>query len=181
MYSQSILGNYSAAYKVYLITVTIMQIVVLAVSPYIVKIKRIKLVKRRKYISYYIGFSILSGLITSILIYVFSGLISRILFGDQYTLSTTYLRLIAVAILPFTPLYVALCNIMNNLSIDKEFLIGGIVQGLLIIIATPLALYFFRVNGLIIVLGITMLVQCAYYMLTIKRRLFTNETDRENL
>lgn len=167
--SNEILGNYSAVYKLYTLTSVVMQMVILAVAPYIIKSKEIGERKRNYYIKTFLALALLFGLLMALVVFIFNGLIINILFGKEYHLSYLYLKWYSISILSVTPLTIALSSLMNYYSLDHRFMIGGIIQTLLILVLTPICLYFSSIPFLILSLGLSMIVVIMYYLWSLNK------------
>lgn len=162
-FSDEILGNYSAIYKFYAIISLAMQTLILVVAPYIVHSKKMSKEKQTRYVKLFLGYSLIIGVISSLFLFFGSKIIVNILFGEKYTLSIIYLKWFSIFVISITPFFLALSSIMNNYSLDKQFMIGGLIQSILIIVFIPIILTFTNVIGMIIFLGTSLLLLSLYY------------------
>lgn len=164
------LGNYTAVYKLYFISALIMQMVVLAVAPYIIKTKSIDTKKRKYYIRIFILFSLLLGFGIGVFCFFISNLLCSIFFGAAYSLSPYYLKWFSASVLSTTPLSIALSSLMNNYSLDHEYMIGGFIQAAVIVVFSPLVLALFDIIALIILIGIAISSSNIYFIYSINKK-----------
>ncbi len=167
--SKEILGNYSAVYKFYTITSVIMQMVILSVAPYIIKTQSMNKSKRKYYIVIYLSVALTLGAVLSGGTFVFSDVIINILFGKNFINSIEFLKWFSITILFLSPFFIALSSLMNYYSLDHEFMIGGFIQAGLVIVLSPLVLYYFNIPGLIIIIWFSMIISSCYYLYHINK------------
>lgn len=162
--TQSDLGVYSAAYKLFLTTSLLIQSMNLVFSPWIVESKANQKKSRLLFIRLSMVYLLL-GMLISVFFLVFGDLLIDWLFGDEFESSKIIIQYFAYFLIPIWPIFMLLSSFMNNYVKDQSFFKINIIQVLVIIILTPLLLKYFGLLGVVLSSTVsTLLLICLYFM-----------------
>lgn len=168
--NQFYLGIFMVAFKFFTLTKLPPQIFNTVFSPIIVEYRlkptksQVQLFKRLTILYLF------WGLISSIILYFVGDLLIDLLFGSEYANAKTILKYFTFFLIPLWPLYLMLTMYLNNLEMDKQFLIGSIYSLIFTVVMVPIGIKYFDLKGVIFSLAISLFFACIYYFMIIFRK-----------
>lgn len=168
------LGIYSGGMKVYGIVVMFYVTFFYALAPYLVQLNKKPIQQKRKYhlLIFIVIFS-LSSLIGGFL-YLFGEPLVVWVLGKSFGESVDVFKAISITLIPLVPIVMLLGNILIYSGYEKYYLIGLIVDGIVIASATPVFISRFNVVGAVYSLALAMLLTVmvlVYYYFKVNRKL----------
>lgn len=141
------LGIFSAAFKFFTIILMIFQAIMLALAPYLVKLRHLTPGLQRKYIHLLAGAMLLIGSLGSFFFYMGGEMILDLLFGKAFGASAPLFKLICLILIPFTPITMLLGSILIYFDFDLKYLSSTMVSGFITLVFTPLLVHLISLKG----------------------------------
>jgi len=148
------LGIYNSAFKFFTIIIIVYQTAMLALAPYLVSLKSKAIDIQRQTFLKILRILLSIGITSSIVIFLTDKYIVKLLFGSGFTHAIPLIDLISYFLLPFWPITMILGNILIYYNYDKYYLRATFANAFLILLSTPILVYFFGVSGAIYAIGI---------------------------
>ncbi|MCU0285007.1 MAG: oligosaccharide flippase family protein [Acidobacteria bacterium] len=149
------LGIFSAAFKFFTIILMIFQAVMLALAPYLVKLKQLSPGIQQKYILLLSAGMLLTGILAAIFFYGFGEMMVALLFGESFGPAAPIFGLICFILIPFTPITMVFSSLLIYFDFDKKYLTSITAAGIVILVFTPLLVYFMSIKGAILAMALS--------------------------
>ena len=174
------LGIYAKGMKVYNILLMFYVTFFYALAPYLVQLNKKPISQQKKYhlLIFFMLFFLSSAL--GVFLYIFGEPLVILLLGKSFGESVFVFKAISISIIPLTPIVLLLGNILIYSGYEKYYLIGLIMDGLAIIILTPIFISKFGVVGAVYSLSLSMLIMVtvlAYYCFKVNHKNFSDRTN----
>ncbi len=169
-------GLYSAAFRFYTLILIIFQTMMLAIAPYLVKLRKLDLKLQRKYLYYLMGAMVLVGILASTFFYIGGEWFLDMLFGKSFGEATPLFKLLCLIMIPVSPLNLILGSILIYFDYDKKYLYSTLAATGMILLASVLLVYWLSLPGAIWALSLanlTSITVSAYHVNKIIPGLFT--------
>jgi len=152
------LGIYVGGMKVYSILMLFYVTFFYALAPYLVQLNKKPMEKQKKYhlLIFLLMFSASSAI--GIFLYMFGEPLIVLLMGKSFGESVIVFKAISITMIPLIPIMMLLGNILIYSGHEKYYLIGLIVDGIVILITAPLFISHFGVEGAVYSLALAMLI-----------------------
>ena len=152
------LGIYAGGMKVYSILIMFYVTFFYALAPYLVQLNKKPIHKQKKYhlLIFLLLFSISSAL--GIFLFMFGESFIVLLLGKSFGESVMVFKAISVTMIPLIPIVMLLGNILIYSGYEKYYLIGLLVDGIVIASTAPVFISKFNVVGAVYSLALAMLL-----------------------
>jgi len=174
------LGIYAGGFKIYSILVLFYVTFFYALAPYLVQLnqKPIKTQKRYHLLIFSITFS--ASTIIGILLYFFGEPFILLILGKSFGESVVVFKAISLTLIPLLPVTMLLGNILIYSGVEKYYLTGLIVDGLVITVSAPVFIKTFGIVGAVYSLALGMIV--TIFVLTFFYfKMVKNAVDKQNV
>lgn len=178
------LGIFSVAIKFFSIILLIFQAIMLALAPYLVKLRHLSPGLQRKYIHLLAAVMLSVGILASFSLYIGGEMILDILFGKSFGAAAPLFKLLCLILIPFTPITMILGSILIYFDLDKKYLSSTMAAGFITLVFTPLLVYLISLEGAVWALGLSNfanLAVSAYHVNRIIPNLFRFSLGRKPL
>jgi len=162
-----LLGIYTAAILFYTIIILIFQNLMLAATPYFVKLKNLDYKKRNYIIILLILISFFTGIIASVFLYFSAEFVISFLYGEKYVEAISVVKQMCLFLIPIIPVAMLLNNILIYFGYDKAYLKTMIFGLITNVILSVILINNYSLKGAILSLGftaITFIISSAYYL-----------------
>jgi len=152
------LGYYFVGFKLILVSNTFFNLIATVIFPTISRLyssNKKKLIRFMQ-ISFYIF--LISGVVSSILLIIFSNWIVDSLFGLEYEKAKILIRIWALGFVPLIPISIFFASSLVPCNGSKEYLKVSLISTVSTIIGVPIFVYFFNLKGVPIANSISQLV-----------------------
>jgi len=152
------LGIYSGGFKIYSILVLFYVTFFYALAPYLVQLnqKPISTQKRNHLLTFLLTFSVSS--IIGIGLYFFGEPFILLILGKSFGESVVVFKAISLTLIPMLPVVMLFGNILIYSGFEKYYLMGLIVDGIIIAFSAPVFIKMFGVVGAVFSLALGMIV-----------------------
>lgn len=143
------LGIFSATIRFSAFIGIIYNTIVMALAPYLVKLRLSPPELKCKYAHLLLVAMAATGILSSLFFYFGGEFILDFLFGKSFGAAVSLFKLMCLITMPFTPLTLILNALLVYFDFDKKYLYAAISAGFIILVGTPLLVYFFSLKGAI--------------------------------
>lgn len=143
------LGIFSAAFKFYTIILLVFQTIMLALAPYLVKLRDLPPPSQRKYIRLLTAFMFGIGSVGSLILYIGGETLLALFFGKSFGAASPLFKLMCVTLIPFTPVTMVLGSVLIYFDLDRKYLLSTLIAGIATLVLTPILVTFASLKGAI--------------------------------
>ena len=152
------LGIFSATFKFFTFIALIFNTIIMALAPYLVKLRLSPPEMQRKYVHLLMMVMLAIGILTSLFSYVGGEFILDLLFGKSFGAAVSLFKLMCLITMPLTPITFILNALLVYFDFDKKYLHATLSTGFTILVGTPLLVHFFSLNGAIWAISLSIFV-----------------------
>jgi len=143
------LGYYTAAFKIFMLFNVVYNLLQTVVWPTISRLYISSIEKLKKFLIYYLYSCIILGVGSGLLVFTFADLIITLLFGSDFYRSIFLLKVLALGLLPITPLAILFAGSLIPCNGSKEFLYASLSGSIVSIIFIIVLSSFYGLTGVV--------------------------------
>ncbi len=152
------LGIFSAGYKIYGFIVMFYVTFFYALAPYLVQMNDLPEKVQKKYHLTILLTTFFFSSLTGIFLYYYGQPVVLLILGKDFGESISIFKLISLTLIPMSPIMLLLGNILMYSGKEKYYLIGLIIDAVVVLVSAPFLIKHYSVIGAVYSLSLSMVV-----------------------